>query len=248
MMYVGMSSFYPIGAMVWDVKAMNRGLLALAALAPALVATPAGAAEVRTDRACYADPSTRKDTVRWTGSGFTPGGLFQPTLDGATLPDGGGTGNADANGNAAGSFPAPSLDDVIERGTQQHTFTFGVFEGANEPTTTFTVSKLRATFRPASGNPRTLRVRFSLYGFGLSGRQAPPIYVHYVRPSGRLRTTFKLGTGQGSCGSLTTSRRRLFGFRATRGRWTLQFDTSAKYVRARPTSPFLFYRLPVRVR
>ncbi len=243
-MYVGMSSFYPIGEMVWTVKAMNRGLLALAALAPGLLATPAGAAEIRTDRACYADPTIRKDTVSWTGSGFTPGGLFQPTLDGAALPGGGGTGNADAGGAAAGSFAAPSL----ERGTMQHTFTLGVFEGANEPTTTFTVSKLRATFSPASGNPRTLRVRFSLHGFGLSGAQKPPIYVHYVRPNGRVRSSVRLGTGVGQCGSLRSSRRRLFGFRAGRGRWTLQFDTAKKYVRPTPTSAFLFYRVPVSVR
>jgi hypothetical protein len=230
MMYVGMMAFYPIPA------------VAVALMA----ATVADAASVATGRACYADPSARKDTVTWAGSGFTPGGLFQAALDGATLDAGSGT--VDAAGAAAGGFAAPSLNAVIAPGTMRHTFRLTVLEGANAPTTSFTVSKLRASFTPAAGNPRTLRVRFVLHGFGLAGASAPAIYAHYVRPSGRVRTTVRLGSGKGACGALTTKRRRLFPFAPTRGTWTLQFDTARAYVRGSPTGGFLFYRVPVRIR
>ncbi len=215
-MYVGMMAFYPIPAVA-------------AALAAAAVAD---AATVTTGRACYADPSARKDTVTWHGTGFTPGAAFQAALDGSAMEAG--IGAVDASGGARGSFAAPALNAVIAPGTMEHTFQLSVHEGTNAPATQFTVSKLRARFLPASGNPRTLRVRFSVYGFGLSGATSPGIYVHYVRPDGRVRTTVRLGTGRGACASLTTARRRLFPFRPTSGAWTLQFDTSRRYVRRKP--------------
>jgi hypothetical protein len=246
MMYVGMPVFYPIGTMVWNVPAMSHRLLVLAVALSALPATAAGAAEVITDRGCYADPSTRKDTVTWTGSGFTPGGLFQAALDGAPLA--GVTGNADPAGLVGGSFPAPALNAAVGAGTLEHVFNLAILEGANAPAVPFTVSKLRASFRPTSGNPRTLKVRFALYGFGLAGARAPRLYMHYVRPNDRLRSTVKLGTGKGACGSLTTARRRLFGFRVASGTWTLQFDTVKKYRRGGTQGgPAPFYRIPVRV-
>jgi hypothetical protein len=228
---------------------MTRAIALLpAACAAALVATTAAAsaAQIAVDRSCFADPGQRKDNIALTGSGFSPSGAYQVTLDGAALT--GGAGTTDAAGALTGSFVAPSLDDVVGKGTFEHTFTLGVTEGANAPTTQFTVSKLLATFKPSSGDPKSLKVRFSMYGFGLSGAVSPTIYLHYVRPNGKLRKTYKLGNTQGPCGSLTTAKRHLFPFAAQRGAWKLQFDTSPAYTKGVKTSTFLFYTLGVTVK
>lgn len=214
--------------------------LALLAAAP----SAASAASIAVDRACYADPGQRKDTVRLTGSGFTPGAQYQVTLDGQPLT--GGTGLTDPAGNLSGSFTAPELAG----GIHQHLYTLGVQEGANAPETRFTVSTLLADFTPPSGNPKTLRVRFKLFGFGLSGIASPPIYVHYVRPdTGRVQRTIRLGTGKGACGAISrTAKRRLFPFPARRGTWRLQFDSSRSYRKGTAKSSFLFFTVAVKVR
>jgi hypothetical protein len=212
--------------------------LALALAAP----SAASAASIAVDRGCYANPSQRADTVRLTGAGFTPSAQYQVTLDGQPLP--GGTGTTDAAGNLTGSFTSPELD----RGVREHTYRLSVQEGANAPETRFTVAQLMAAFTPATGDPKTLKVRFKLSGFGLSGRTAPPVYVHYVRPGGKVHKTVKLGTGRGACGSIErTARRRLFPFAARRGTWTLQFDSSSKYRKGTSKSTFLFFAVAVKI-
>lgn len=221
--------------------------VAVAALAAAPVPA-APAAEVHTDRACYADPGQRQDTVAFSGSGLTAGAPYQMTLDGSPLT--GGAGNADADGALTGSFAAPSLLATAPRHARQHTYVLGVRDasGSVPLTTTFTVSQLYATFAPSSGDPRSLKVRFKLYGFGLAGTGAPRIYLHYVAPDGRVAHTVRLGTAKGACGALKTARRRLFPFAARRGAWKLQFDTSRRYVRGTSRSPFLFYTVGVTIR
>jgi hypothetical protein len=98
-----------------------------------------------------------------------------------------------------------------------------------------------AGFSPSRGNPQTLRVRFSVRGFG-SGR---PIYLHYLAPGRRLVRTVGLGLGRGRCGSLTTARRRLFPFRSVSpGTWRLQFDTRGRYAR-HPGAPLVVLQVPV---
>lgn len=215
-------------------------------VAAALTPGAANAAQISVDRACYADPAQRADTVVVSGTEFTPNSPFQSTLDGQALA--GLTGTSDTSGRVTGSFLAPSLANVVGSGTLVHTFTLGVQQGANAPSTTFTVSRLLVSFKPASGDPKTLKVRFSLHGFGLAGAVNPTIYLHYVRPSGKPGPTYKLGVATGPCGALTTARRHLFPFRVSRGSWRLQFDTSPKYVRGASSSPFLFYTLSVTVK
>jgi hypothetical protein len=205
----------------------------------------ASAAEIRVDRACYADPTDRADTVRLTGTDFTPNAAYQVTLDGQPLT--GGNGRTDAAGNLSGKFVAPGVGSV-SRIARQHRFRLGVQEGTNQPVVIFTVSRLSASFRPSTGNPSTLRVRFSLYGFSLQGENRPPVYVHYVNPSGRVSRTTRLGTTTQACGFLRTNRRRLFGFTPRRGAWRLQFDTRKRYARGTPRSSFLFYTVGVKVK
>jgi hypothetical protein len=220
------------------------------AITIAVLALPAvaSAAQIQVDRPCYADPSQREDTVTLSGSGFTPNAVYQVTLDGQPLP--GGSGQADAQGGVRGTFRAPALA-TLSAARRRHTFTLGVQEGVNAPTTTFTVSKLVADFRPSGGDPRTLRVRFSVFGFGLQaapGDPPPVVYLHYIRPNGKPGRTVQIGAATGPCGSISrTARRRLFPFKAERGSWRLQFDTNAAFKKGNARSPFLFYTVGVRV-
>lgn len=215
-------------------------------LAMAGSAATASAAEIGVGRPCFADPADRKDVVRLAGSGFDPNAAYQVTLDGQPLP--GGNGTTDAAGNLSGRFVAPGVRSV-SRSARQHTFRLGVQQGANRPETTFTVSRLLASFRPATGDPRSLRVRFSLYGFGLQGSgEAPPVYVHYVGPTGRLARTVRLGNPGQACGFLRTKRRRLFAFSPRAGKWRLQFDLRRRYTRGTSRSSFLHYTVRVGVR
>ncbi len=223
--------------------AFLASVLTLLALADGV--TAASAAEIRVNRACFADPADREDTVQLSGSGFTPNAAYQVTLDGQPLP--GGSDRTDAAGNLSGKFVAPSVG-TVSRAARQHRFRLGVQEGANAPVTFFTVSRLFASFRPATGNPTTLRVRFSLYGFSLQGATRPPAYLHYVGPSGRVARTTRLGTATPPCGFLRTKRRRLFGFTPRRGAWRLQFDTRKRYTRGTARSSFLFYTVGVNVK
>lgn len=226
---------------------MSRQLMSLlAAAGAALVAVPAAApaAQIAVDHVCYADPGQRADTVALTGSGFVPNAPYALTIDGRPVA----TGTADPTGALSHPLTVPSLDGTVGRGTLHHTFTVAAQDGTSTATAALSVSKLFATFKPAAGNPKTLKVRFSLYGFSLAGRQSPPIYVHYVRPDGRVKQTFRLGVGRGPCGSMRSSLRRLFPFRTSRGAWKLQFDTSKRYRRGTPKSTFLFYTLGVTIR
>lgn len=209
-------------------------VLALAAAVPAA----ASAAQIQTDRSCYQDNT---GTIAVSGNGFEPNQSYQVTLDGQPLPNG--TGSTDAAGGIAGSFPTPEL-----AGSSVHAYTLGIVQGANAPTTGFSVTPFFADFTPGSGNPKTLRVRFKVFGFGLVTAH-PVVYLHYVRPSGKLKRTIRLGRAQGVCGQIKrTARKKLFPFGAERGKWKLQFDTHKRYRKGSRGSSFLFYTVPVTIR
>ena len=109
------------------------------------------------------------------------------------------------------------------------------------------VTKVFADFSPGTGNPSTLRVRFQVNCFNLL-RTRSTVYVHYVRPNGKVRRTISLGRARGTCGLIRrTARMRLFPFRAEKGRWVLQFDTNKAYRRATSKSKFVWVRKPVEV-
>jgi hypothetical protein len=206
MMYVGMTAF----------RRVHRVLANL--VAPwALLALPvaAGAATVQTDLPCYLE----NRNVEVTGAGFDPGAGYTVLRDGQAI----GNGTVPADGTVTGTFPTGALETgVAERG-----FDLTVTDGRNEAAARFKVSRFRAEFAPSKGNPATLKVRFSVFGFG---RSELPVYVHYLRPSGRSARTVRLGLTRGACGSIARTRtRRLFPFRPSRGRWRLQFDTRKAY-------------------
>src|SRR5436190_2767433 len=175
------------------------GALALAAAMPAA----ASAAQVQTDQACYQDNTGQ---VVVTGNGFDPGQAYSVALDGKPIANGGDT--TDPTGAITGSLETPQLDR-----TAVHTYTLTVTEGANTATTTFSVTPFLADFTPGAGNPKTLRVRFKIFGFGLLPPAHPTVYLHYVRPNGKLKRTVRIGKANGICGQIKrTARRKPFPF------------------------------------
>jgi hypothetical protein len=214
----------------------------VAALPLALLLLPAAArgAEIQTDRSCYLE--TDHTTVTISGNGYTPARPYTVLLDDQALA--GGAGTMDAGGAMQGAFTPPAL----AKDESQRMFTVGVQSDALAASTTFTVTRFKASFSPSKGDPAKLKVRFAVSGFGL-GVPDPDVYVHYVAPGGKLRQTVRLGRAQGQCGNIArTAKRRLFPFADPKhGKWALQFDTSKTYQRGVKGSPFLFYTVGVNV-
>jgi hypothetical protein len=218
---------------------MNARFSALGAALALAAATPAtaSAAAVQTDQVCYQDNT---DQVIVSGNGFDANQPYSVALDGTPLGDGGTT---EPDGSIHGHFETPQLER-----TAVHAYTLAVTQGANTATTTFSVTRFFADFTPGSGNPKTLRVRFKVFGFGLVTPN-PLVYLHYVRPNGKLKRTIKLGRAQGVCGQIKrTSRKKLFPFNAERGHWKLQFDTHKAYRKGQAESSFLFYTVGVTIK
>lgn len=190
------------------------------------------AATIGTDRGCY----LVGQTVQLTGQGFGPYMAYVVTIDGVYL------GQRSTDGN--GALTAPIHPGGLPAGAAQHVEQLAVSDGINTAASTFTLTRRAGARVLASGrNPQTLSAVFQIWGFSLSG--APlPVYLHYVNSAGRLRTTVALGTTGGQCGSLRTRRRRLFPFSASKGRWTLQLDTSPTYTR-RPGTPVTRIRVTI---
>ncbi len=155
-----------------------------------------------------------------------------------------GSAQTDANGAFQRKFPT----DELPGGSEEGVFNLTATDALNSAATRYRVTKVFADFSPGSGDPRRLRVRFSVFGFGLR-RQGATVYLHYVRRStGKVRRTVRLGNVRGTCGVIRrTKERRLFPFTPQRGTWILQFDTVSRYERAtsRRTTPWV--RKPVEV-
>jgi hypothetical protein len=195
------------------------------------------AAQIQTDRPCYATPSSGGVTVTVSANGLDPS---QPY----TLEDGGKTiasGTTDATGAIATTISVPRLGS----GHDSSTHRLVVTEGANSVTTTFGVARLTAGFSPSAGDPAHLRVRFAGTGFALQTPK-PTVYLHEVDPTGHAVRTVSLGHATGACGTFHTGKaQKLFFTPPRHGRWRLQFDTSRTYRRGRPS--FLYYTLEVTV-
>lgn len=203
-----------------------------------LIPAAAHGAAVQTDRTCYLQ--TAKTNVTVSGNGFAPGAAYNVLLDGTALT--GGTNTIDAGGAFQGAFEPPTLaDDELER-----RFTVTATSDALTASSQFTVTRLKADFSPATGDPQKLKVRFSVAGFGLNTPN-PDVYVHYVDPRHKLKKTVRLGKAAGQCGRIArTAKRRLFPFSSPRlGKWQLQFDTSEAFHKGVKGSQFLFYSVGV---
>jgi hypothetical protein len=211
---------------------MGRKLLIPGTLAAALSVVPqsASAATLALDRGCYLarQPGFVGQRVNLTGAGFNAGSVVAFQLAGSPL----GTATADPTGGVTGAFNAPS----VPGGAFKSTPTLLASDGTNQATIPLPLTRLAADFLPSRGNPRTLRVRFYVYGFGplltvLGRSTSQPVYEHVLRPNGRRKATFYVGRTGGPCGELRTARRRILPFRLENGTWRFVFTTSPRYSR-----------------
>jgi hypothetical protein len=209
----------------------------LAALAAGAASAPAAVAQatLKTETRCIQETLE----VIVDGTGFAPSSIVTISRDGAVL----GSTQTDETGAFRNKFETPELpQDVRER-----LYSISATDSTSTAQTSYRATRIFASFRPRSGNPSTLKVRFSVFGFGLVQRHAP-VYLHYVRPDGTAARTIKLGTATGVCGAIPqTKERRLFPFEASKGVWILQFDTRAKYERATSKRRTPWVRKPVEI-
>ena len=260
-MYVGISSsvvgvpgFYPIlrrevvGCVILSAMHARWAGIAAAAVVIGFAAGPAQAATLAVESPCQRAATPARD-MTFVGTGFTPGEVVLLSAGSTTV------GNAVAG--ADGSFrqrfqtPAPS-----QTGSHAHEaqFTFTATDNTDPTITagvTFRTADVFGDYNPGDGDPTTLKVRFTAFGFaaGLpAGAQAPIVYVHYVTPKGKLKRTISLGRGSGPCGSIPrTKLRKLFPFSLVPGTWALQFDTRKTYTRGKGSSPFLWDRVTLKL-
>jgi len=217
-------------------RSMRAVRTLLAALLAALLFAPAArAAIVVTEAPCYQEGAA----VVTAGLGFVPGGFVTLFLDGQVL----GSAAIDSRGVFRNKFTAPPLLE----GRHELLHALVASDSSNIAIRHFRTTEVYAGFSPGAGNLGTLRVRFNVNGFGIY-KTASKVYLHYVRPNGRLRKTVYLGTASGTCGHISsTPKRLLFPFTAERGVWKLQFDTNKSYEKATAASKFAWVRRPVKV-
>jgi hypothetical protein len=188
--------------------------------------------KVRTVHGCY----RVGQPVRVSGSGFEPKHLYDIAIGGVDF--------GQRTTDATGSFRARLIPGGLGGGIVQHVNYLNATDGTKDATTTFTLTRgTGARFLATGGDPNTLRAPFQAWGFALDGKRRG-LYLHYVGPSGRVRTTAFLGHTGGRCGYLQTKSRLVFPFNPTLGRWTLQIDWLRGYS-SRPAGRFA--RILVRV-
>jgi hypothetical protein len=193
------------------------------------VAGPAAAATVSTPESCYSS----REPVDYVGTEFRPGSTYTVFVAGRQVA----TGKVSPFGDLSGDFRAP----VPARGRPgERTFVLTVTDGVRRATTRFRSTIFGADFRPDRGDPATLRVRFYAFDFG-RGRT---VYLHYVAPNRRHRTTVRLGRTGGPCGTVSTPLRRVFPFRPAPGSWRLQFDARRAYDPT-PARPYVRLIVPI---
>jgi hypothetical protein len=221
---------------------MRRIAPTAAALLAGLVAALAGAATsasaaatLSTDTRCYQE----QQQVIVSGTGFLPSSVVAVSRGDTIL----GSTQTDADGAFRNKFDTPELPESV----RERLYSVSATDITNTAVTSYRSTRIFASFRPRSGNPSTLQVRFSVFGFGLVERRAP-VYLHYVRPDGAAARTIRLGTATGVCGAIARTRqRRLFPFEAAKGAWILQFDTRATYERATLKRQTPWVRKPVEI-
>jgi hypothetical protein len=190
-------------------------LAAVAALACAAASGAAGTkARIVLSPGCYLSSGAGL----LTGGGFSPNASWTAKLAGTKQI---GTGRIDAHGRIRARFTAPRYHGTS--GTRE--LTLSVTDGPHVASTTFLMTPLTASFSPRTGDPKTLRVRWRVLGLGAKRG----VYVHYLKPNGKLKQTLRIGTTRGPCGALKTGPIALFPFRYTYGTWTLQIDASHVY-------------------
>jgi hypothetical protein len=206
---------------------MLTRLLAVAATATVLAPAAAEAATLTQLKGCYVTSTDevsgqiRREPVAFGGSGFTPGGLVDLSLDGKLQR----TVEADPAGNLA----AQTLDAPYRRKGQK-AFTLTATDKANPTNTVDALSKVTAfdvSIRPSTAAPSS-RVRFHGRGFTQPGT----VYGHYLY-KGRVRKTVTLKKHPAApCGTFSVKRQQIPVKKPKLGQWLLQIDQERTYHRA----------------
>jgi hypothetical protein len=200
-----------------------RSIALAGALLACVAASAPAAATLRTAQRCYAQSAP----VRMTANGLTPRAPLTVALDGQPLKYRDGT---QPTASDAGTFESSFAAPTLATGVSQLRHALSVDDGTQRARTRFTVTRPPgASFAPSAGNPKTLRVRFTVWGFALDSGRNRPVWMHWISPAGVVRATAALGITQGDCGTLTSAPRRVFPFDPATGRWTLAIDTHRRY-------------------
>lgn len=227
---------------------MCRSPLSSAAVAAAAIAAAtavpaaAQAGEIEVDRRCYEESTP----VNVRALEFPPRTPLTITLDGTVLRHRDGTlPSTNSVGLFENRFSAPTVGGDSSRVLQRRV-ALDATDGTSSASTSFWVSRpTGGDFQPSKGDPRTLAVRFRVWGFALGDAPNRRVHLHWIAPDGEVREDAVLGRSSGPCGTLTTGRKRIFPFAAESGRWTLVLDTHPRY-RARAEGPSV--RIPVRIK
>ncbi|HEX2234440.1 MAG TPA: hypothetical protein VHG69_13865 [Thermoleophilaceae bacterium] len=152
------------------------------------------------------------ETIRMSGTGFTPGGTVDISSEGSSI----GSTTADGSGNFGGRLQVASPNQRVKTYTATDQS-----NPANSASTSLTVSPLDVNIAPRNGPPGR-RLRIVARGF-TTGRI---LYAHVVR--GRRRSHVRVGRLRGPCRRLRT-RRRIFRGNTRPGTYVVQFDTRRRY-------------------
>jgi hypothetical protein len=192
-------------------------MLGLAAEAQAATLTLAGT------QSCY----RAGDALIISGTGFTPGGPVNFTLDNQNL----GTLTADAAGNVSSPLTIRGL-----RGIRTRTLiATDATNPANVGTAQFLGSALSVRVRPKNGAAGR-RLRLNAAGFTTGKR----LYAHVIRK--RFRRNVFIGKLKGPCHTLK-ARRRVLPASLASGDYTVQFDTKRRY--SKKTKVWVRFRVTV---
>jgi hypothetical protein len=205
-------------------------LLGAAVAAVLLLPSAAHAATLTPLEGCY---RTTTDPVPFGGSGFTPSGLVDVSLDGKL--------QRTVQADPAGNLPADQVLAAPYRRKGQAPFRVTATDQQNPANTVEAVSTVTAvdvSIRPSTAPPSS-RVSFRGRGF----TQAGAVWGHYLY-GGRVRKTVRLAKQPtGPCGTFKVKRRQIPIRKPRLGQWTLQIDQERKYRRA----PDLAIKVIIRV-
>jgi hypothetical protein len=206
---------------------MSTRLLGAAVAALLLLPGAAHAAALTPLKGCYVTSTDelsgviRREPVQFSGSGFTPSGLVDVSLDGAM--------QRTVQADAAGNLPVQVFDAPYRR-TGEREFRLSATDQANPANTVEAVSNVTAfdvSINPSTAAPSS-KVRFRGRGFTQPGT----VYGHYLF-GGRVRKTVKLSKHPAApCGTFRVKRPQIPIRKPRLGQWTLQIDQEKKYRRS----------------
>lgn len=203
-------------------------LLGAAVAAVLLLPSAASAATLTPLKGCYVTSTDevsgeiRREPVPLGGSGFTPGGLVNISLDGKLLRT--------VQADPAGNLPADQALEAPYRRKGQRSFRLTATDQQNPANTIEAVSNVTAfdvSINPTTAAPSS-RVRFRGRGFTQPGT----VYGHYLY-RGKVRKTVTLAKQPSApCGRFSVKRKQIPIRKPRLGQWLLQIDQERKYRRA----------------